>query len=79
MALKLLILILAQRPEIRPDQVDEVGAAIVNIVSGLDESEEQSTENFGLIANIYDDVNVLVQSGQVNISENVSKLGVYVT
>ena len=61
-----------QASEIDPGRVDEVGDTIVNIVSGLKQEDEQSTDNLDLIANVFENVNELVQSGQVNISESVS-------
>lgn len=57
---------------INPNQVDAIGATIENIVSDLNEADEQSTDNLNIIADVFENVNDLVQSGQVNISEEVS-------
>ena len=60
-----------QLTTINPDQVDAVGAAIANIVSDLNESGEQTADNLDIIANVYEKVDDLIQSGQVNVSEDV--------
>ena len=43
----------------------------MNIVSGLDEEDEQSTDNINIIANVYENITELVQSGQIMVSETV--------
>ena len=48
-----------------------VGTAVVNIVSGLDEEDERSTDNINIIANVYENITELVQSGQIMVSETV--------
>ena len=48
-----------------------VGTAVVNIVSGLDEEDEQSTDNINIIANVYDDITDLVETGNITVTENV--------
>ena len=48
-----------------------VGAAVVTIVSGLDEDDERSDENINIIANVYENITELVQSGQIMVTENV--------
>lgn len=50
----------------------EVVSTVVKVVSNLDEEDEQSTENIGIIANIYDDINNLVVDGKINVTESVS-------
>ena len=43
----------------------------MSIVSGLDEEDERSEENLDIIANVYENITELLQSGQIMITENV--------
>lgn len=56
---------------ITAENFEMVGTAVVNIVSGLDEEDEQSTDNINIIANVYENITELVQSGQIMVSETV--------
>lgn len=44
---------------------------IVKVVTNLNEEDEQSTDNLNLIANIYDDIDVLVANGEINVTDSV--------
>lgn len=48
-----------------------VGAVVVSIVSELDEADERSEDNLDIIANVYENITELVQSGQIMVTENV--------
>ena len=48
-----------------------MGTAVVSIVSELDEADEQSTDNLDIIADVYENITELVQSGQIMVSKNV--------
>lgn len=48
-----------------------VGTTVVSIVTELDEDDERSTENLNIIANVYEDITSLVESGNITITENV--------
>ena len=43
----------------------------MSIVSGLDEEDEQSEDNLDIIANVYENITELVQTGNIMITENV--------
>ena len=49
-----------------------VGTRVVSIVSGLDEEDEQSEDNLDIIANVYENITELVESGDIMVTENVS-------
>ena len=57
------------------ENFEMVGAAVVTIVSGLDEDDERSDENINIIANVYENITELVQSGQIMVTENVRIIG----
>lgn len=42
-------------------------------MSGLNEEDEQSEENLDIIANVYENITELVNTGQIMVSENVRK------
>ena len=56
------------------DNFEMVGTAVVSIVSGLDEEDEQSEDNLDIIANVYENITELVESGDIMITENVNIL-----
>ena len=51
-----------------------VGTAVVSIVSELDQEDEQSEDNLDIIANVYETITDLVQSGQIVVTETVSAI-----
>ena len=51
-----------------------VGTAVVSIVSELDQEDEQSEDNLDIIANVYETITDLVQSGQIVVTETVSTI-----
>lgn len=53
------------------ENFEMIGTEVVTIVSGLDEEDEQSTDNLGIIARVYEDITNLVESGNVTVTENV--------
>ena len=53
------------------DNFEMVGIAVVNIVSGLDEEDEQSPDNLDIIADVYENITDLVQSGNITVTETV--------
>ena len=57
------------------ENFEMVGAVVVTIVSGLDEPDERSDENLGIIANVYENITELVQSGKIMVTENVRIIG----
>lgn len=44
---------------------------VVSVVSELQSMDEQSTDNLDIIANIYVNINDLVASGNINVSDSV--------
>ena len=56
---------------ITADNFEMVGTAVVSIVSGLDEEDEQSEDNLDIIAGVYENITELVQSGDIMVTENV--------
>ena len=48
-----------------------VVTTVVSIVSELDEDDERSEDNIGIIAAVYDDITNLVESGNITVTENV--------
>lgn len=48
-----------------------VGTTVVSIVTELDEDDERSTENLNIIANVYEGITSLVESGNITVTENV--------
>lgn len=48
-----------------------VGAAVVSIVSALDQEDEQSEDNLDIIAEVYGSITELLESEEIMISENV--------
>lgn len=58
---------------INPEEVDAVGNALVNIVSSLNVPAEQTRDNLNIISEVFESINDLIQSGLVNISEDVSE------
>ena len=48
-----------------------VGTVVVSIVSDLDEEDERSEDNLDIIANVYENITDLVESGEILVSENV--------
>lgn len=63
---------LLMQQEITAENFEMVGTAVVNIVSGLDEEDEQSEGNLDIIANVYENITELVQSGQIMVTKTVS-------
>ena len=53
------------------ENFEMIGTEVVTIVSGLDEEDEQSIDNLDIIANVYEDITNLVESGNITITENV--------
>ena len=53
------------------ENFEMVGMVVVSIVSGLDEEDEQSTDNLNIIANVYDGITNLVESGNITVTETV--------
>ena len=53
------------------ENFEVVGTMVVDIVSDLDEEDEQSTENLKIIATLYEDITNLVESGNISVTENV--------
>ena len=51
-----------------------IGTAVVSIVSELDQEDEQSEDNLDIIANVYENITDLVQSGEIMVTENVSTI-----
>ena len=41
------------------------------LVSGLDEEDEQSIDNLDIIANVYEDITNLIESGNIAVTEDV--------
>ena len=54
------------------EEAGTVISSIVTVVGDLEQEDEQSSENFGIIANIYENINELVENGEINISDTVS-------
>lgn len=46
-------------------------SSVVTVVSELQSMDEQSTGNLDIIANIYVNINDLVASGNINVSDSV--------
>ena len=67
----LMALIYLLQQEVTAANFEEVGTAVVSIVSELDEADEQSTDNLVIIADVYEDITDLVRSGNITVSENV--------
>ena len=53
------------------ENFEMVGTAVVSIVSGLDEEDERSEDNIDIIANVYENITELVQTGEIMVTENV--------
>ena len=53
------------------ENFEMVVTTVVSIVSGLDEDDERSEDNIGIIATVYDDITNLVESGNITVTENV--------
>lgn len=53
------------------ENFESVGTAVLNIVSGLDEKDEQSEDNLDIIADVYENITELLHSGQIVVTENV--------
>ena len=63
--------ILLLQEMVTAENFEMVGTVVVSIVSGLDEEDEQSEENLDIIADVYDDITNLVESGNITVTENV--------
>lgn len=44
-----------------------------NIVSNLDQKNEQSEDNLELVANVFEQIDTLIESGNISVSPNVSQ------
>ena len=53
------------------ENFETVVSTVVSIVSGLDEDDERSEGNIEIIAEVYDDITNLVESGNITVTENV--------
>ena len=60
--------------EVTADNFEMVGTAVVSIVSGLDEEDEQSTDNLDIIADVYENITELVESGDITVTETVRRI-----
>lgn len=49
-----------------------VVSGVVDVVENLNEDDEQSPDNLDIIANIYDDIDDLVMSGNLTVTNSVS-------
>lgn len=63
----------ALQQQVTAENFESVGTAVVSIVSELNEEDERSEENLDIIANVYENITELVQTGQIMVTENVRK------
>ncbi len=63
-----------QRQSVTADNAEEVVSQVTNIVSNLDEVDEQSEANLDLIVNVYDNIvgNLIDKDSNFSVSTNVS-------
>ena len=63
-----------QKQSVTADNAEEVVSQVTNIVSNLDEVDEQSEANLDLIVNVYDNiVGNLIDTTNFSVSTNVSQ------
>ena len=53
------------------DDAEEVFNTLTEVVSELEE-DDQSEDNLGLIAEVFDQIDDLIRSGSFNVTNNVS-------
>lgn len=51
---------------------ENVISDVFNIVSNLNEQDEQSEDNLNLVVNVYGQIDSLIESGNISVSPNVS-------
>lgn len=56
------------------DVAERTVSRIAQVVNNLDEPDEQSDSNLGIIANVYSRIDELVESGNLSVTEQVSLL-----
>ncbi len=63
-----------QKQSVTADNAEEVVSQVTNIVSNLDEVDEQSEANLDLIVNVYDNIvgNLIDKDSNFSVSTNVS-------
>lgn len=54
------------------DDADEVLSSVANVVSELDQDDERSEDNLGLIAGVFDQIDTLISDNVFNVSDDVS-------
>ena len=57
---------------ITTDVADEIINDVAEVVSNLDQEDEQTEDSVGLIADVFSDIGNLIQDGDFNVSETVS-------
>ena len=57
---------------ITTDVADDIINDVAEVVSNLDQPDEQTEDNAGLIAGVFSDIGNLIQDGDFNVSETVS-------
>ena len=61
----------AQTP-ITADEAENVVSDVSNIVSNLNQADEQSEDNLDLVVNVYEQIDDLIEAGNITVSSNVS-------
>ena len=63
-----------QKQSVTADNAEDVVSQVTNIVSNLDEVDEQSEANLDLIVNVYDNIvgNLIDKDSNFSVSTNVS-------
>ena len=54
------------------EAAEQLVGDLVMVVSDLEDEAEQSEDNLDIIANVFEDIDNLVESGELNVTEEVS-------